>query len=105
MRHFTTWTIAVSALGWLFVAPVGAEEAKAPISAIGILNMFSKPIEAREAAFDESLRAEPRATATAPAGEVLGDGTVKYGRTTITVKNPCPPGEHYEPNLPGRRRR
>jgi hypothetical protein len=31
------------------------------------------------------------------------DGTVRYGGVTITARNPCPPGTHYEPPpLPGR---
>ena len=105
MRNLTTWMIAAGALGWLFAAPADADEAKAPINALTILNTLSKPIETRAAAFDESLRAEPRPPAGSPQGEVVGD-TVRYGRATITVKNPCPPGEHYEPPpLPGRRRR
>jgi len=106
MRNFTTWVIVASALGWVFVMPAGAEEAKAAIHAISILNTLAKPAEARQAAFDQALREEPRAAAGSPSGEVMGDGTVRYGRATITVKNPCPPGEHYEPPpLPGRRRR
>jgi hypothetical protein len=39
-------------------------------------------------------------------GEVQDDGSVKYGDVTVTVKNPCPPGTHYEaapPPVPGRR--
>jgi len=38
---------------------------------------------------------------------VLPDGSVRYGRTVITVKNPCPPNSnHWEPPiLPGRGRR
>jgi hypothetical protein len=39
---------------------------------------------------------------------VLPDGSVRYGKTIITVKNPCPPGTHDEAllprPLPGRRR-
>ena len=106
MRNLTTWVIGAGAVGWLFAAPAAADEAKAPIHAISILNTLSRPIETRQAAFDQALREEPRTAAGSPAGEVMGDGTVRYGRATITVKNPCPPGEHYEPPpLPGRRRR
>ena len=90
--------------------PAGAEELKTPISA----SMFMKitaPVESRTSAYDAALR-DPKAFAK-PAetgfgdGEVLPDGSVRYGRTIVTVRNPCPPGEHalMPPPLPGRRAR
>jgi hypothetical protein len=103
-----TWLITTGALAALAVAPAAADEAKAPITAAGILNLFARPVETREAAFDQALRDDvPKAPigTTTTAGEVVGEGTVRYGRATITVKNPCPPG-HDEPKpLPGRRHR
>ena len=89
------------------VATVGlahADEAKTPVSASMILEIVSAPVQGRTSAYDESLK-RPAPTAAAPGGgEVLPDGSVRYGRTIITVRNPCPPGEHYEPPpLPGRR--
>ena len=95
--------VGIAALG---VASAGADEAKTPVSATMFLSIMSAPLEARDVAFDRSLKEDgpaPRSTQ----GEVLADGTVKYGRTTITVRNPCPPGtDHYEPPpLPGRRAR
>ena len=100
-----SWVMAAGALGCLAVAPAAAEEAKAPITAATILNMFARPVESREAAFDQALREDgPKAPGAATA-EIVGEGTVRYGRATITVKNPCPPG-HDEPKpLPGRRSR
>lgn len=104
-----TLLITTAALAGLGAAPAVADEAKAPITASGILNLFSRPPETREAAFDQALREDgakvPTPPTTVAPSEVGGEGTVRYGRTTITVKNPCPPG-HDEPKpLPGRRNR
>ena len=95
--------VVVTVLG---VTPAVADEAKTPVSATMFLSIMSAPLEARDAAFDRSLKEDGPAPRSTP-GEVLADGTVKYGRTTITVRNPCPPGTaHYEPPpLPGRRAR
>lgn len=86
------------------VSPARADEAKTPINASLFLSIISTPVERRETAFDEALKAggpPPRD----PAGVVQPDGSVRYGNVTMTVKNPCPPGTaHYEPPpLPGRR--
>jgi hypothetical protein len=94
-----TVVIAAGLLGAASVAH--ADEAKTPVSATMILEIVSAPVQGRTSAFDETLRRP--APPAAEAGEVLPDGSVRYGRTIITVKNPCPPGEHYEPVLPGRR--
>ena len=106
MRKLMSLLFAGAALA---AAPAAADEVKAKITAPMIMNLLSQPIEAREAAYNESLRARETTTDKADPsaiGEVLDDGTVRYGRTTITVKNPCPPGTlHYEPPpLPGRRK-
>ncbi len=88
-------------------APARADEAKTPVSAAIILNMLSRPVESRGSAFDQSLREDRPVPPASSPGEVLPDGSVRYGRTTITVRNPCPPEtDHYEPPpLPGRRAR
>jgi hypothetical protein len=96
--------IVAIAAGLLAAAGLAhADEAKTPVSATMILDIVSAPVQqGRTSAFDEALRRP--APAAAEAGEVLPDGSVRYGRAVITVKNPCPPGEHYEPPpLPGRR--
>ncbi len=72
-----------------------------------ILSIVSSPMETRTSAFDAGLKDSaarlPDGTTT---GEVLPDGSVRYGRTVITVRNPCPPGDHFDvPMLPGRRSR
>jgi len=83
---------------------VAADEAKTPVSAAIILSIVSSPMDVRRSAFDEAFK-QPTAAKVDSAGEVLGDGSVRYGRTIITVRNPCPPGDHFElPLLPGRRR-
>ena len=83
-----------------------ADEAKTPVSASMLLNVFSTPVESRGAAYDQSLREEGPAPAAPLGGVVQPDGSVRYGNVSVTVKNPCPPGTvHYEPPpLPGRRR-
>jgi hypothetical protein len=83
-----------------------AEEAKTPLSASMILSIVSAPVEPKTSAFDEALRRPAPQVADSSMGELLPDGSVRYGRAVITVKNPCPPGtDHYEPPpLPGRRR-
>jgi hypothetical protein len=81
-----------------------ADEAKTPVSAALILDIVAAPVSDRRSAFDEALTRPAPPAADRKVAEVLADGSVRYGRTTITVKNPCPPGEHYEPPpLPGRR--
>ena len=84
------------------VVPASADEAKVPVSASMLLKIMSAPIEARETAFDRSLK-EAGPAPRPPLAEVLPDGSVKVDRAVITVRNPCPPG-HIEPvPLPGRR--
>ena len=87
-------------------APGWGDEAKAPVSASMLLKIMSAPLEARETAFDRSLK-EVGPAPRPPLAEILPDGSVKVDRAVITVRNPCPPGTlHYEPTpLPGRRAR
>lgn len=83
-------------------APAFADEAKVPVSASMMLKIMSTPLEARETAYDRSLK-EPGVAPRPPLAEVLPDGSMKIDRAVITVRNPCPPG-HIEPMpLPGRR--
>jgi hypothetical protein len=85
----------------------GADEAKTPLSAGMILEIVAAPVQTRASAFDEALKRPAPPPADRTVGEVLPDGSVRYGKTVITVKNPCPPGtDHWEPPpLPGRRSR
>jgi hypothetical protein len=110
MKTITAMVSALLALGLLAPA-TRAEEAKTPISGPLILNMFAPSVERRDAAFDQSLKEPGPAPRAFGEGEVLPDGSVRYGSgpraITVTVRNPCPPGtDHYEPPpLPGRRAR
>ena len=84
-------------------AAAAADEAKSPISASMLLSIASPLSETRDAAFDRAMK-EPGPRR--PDGEIQPDGSVRYGAMTITVRNPCPPGTHYElPPLPGRVRK
>ena len=96
--------------GALVVAGVWAtaavgDEAKSPINASMLLNMLAPVAESRDAAFDRAMK-EPGPPPRRAEGEIQPDGSVRYGSVTITVKNPCPPGTHFEPPpLPGRARK
>jgi len=96
--------ISLAAVG-LGASAAGADEAKARVTASMLLNMLA-PMEPRGSAFDQALK-EGGPEPLAQDGEILADGSVRYGRVVVTVKNPCPPGTaHYEPPpLPGRRLR
>jgi hypothetical protein len=98
---FVTSTLMVLAAGSL----AAADEAKTPLSASMILSIVSAPVESRARAFDAGLKEPIARPVESTVGEVLPDGSVRYGRTIVTVRNPCPPGEHLDlPPLPGRRR-
>ena len=86
--------------GWSAVAV--ADEAKSQISASMLLRMSAPISETRDAAFDRAMK-EPGPPPRRADGEIQPDGTVRYGSMVMTVRNPCPPGTHYEgPPLPGR---
>ena len=92
--------LATVALG---VTPAAADEAKVVVRASMLLSITSVPVEAREVAYDRTLK-DAGPAPRAPLAEVLPDGSLKVDRAVITVRNPCPPGTHYEPApLPGRR--
>ena len=98
--------LLLAAIVVLSVTSAVADEVKASVSASMFLSTMTAPIEAREAAFDRSLK-EAGPAPRPRLMEVLPDGSVKVDRAVITVRNPCPPGDmHYEaPPLPGRRAR
>ena len=93
--------LAALALG---TAPASADEAKVVLRASMLLTITSVPVEAREVAFDRTLK-EAGPAPRSPLAEVLPDGSVKIDRAIITVRNPCPPGtiNHEPAPLPGRR--
>ena len=99
----------VSMLVLSAIAPIAAaaDEAKTPVSAVMLLNILSAPVESRQSAFDKALREDGPPPRPTIAGEVIDEGTVRYGKAVVTIKNPCPPGTvHYDPPpLPGRRNR
>jgi len=99
------FTVALGALA-LAATPAAADEVKTPVSAGMMLNILSAPSAVRADAFDASLKDEGPAPRSSE-GEVQPDGSVRYGKVTVSVRNPCPPGTtHYEPPpLPGRRAR
>ena len=96
--------LAVLTMTALAVTPASADEAKVVVRASMLLTITSVPVEAREVAFDRTLKEAGPAPRSALA-EVLPDGSVKMDRAIVTVRNPCPPGTMYhDPTpLPGRR--
>src|SRR5215813_622484 len=99
-------TIAVAAalLGTLAAGVAVADEVKTPIRASVLLELSAPRAQNRDAAYQESLRAEGPTPVRRSFGEVQDDGSVRYGDVTVSVRNPCPPGTHYEAApLPGRR--
>ena len=96
--------LAVLATIALGVTPASADEAKVVVRASMLLTITSVPVEAREVAFDRTLK-EAGPAPRSPMAEVLPDGSVKIDRAIITVRNPCPPGtiNHEPAPLPGRR--
>ena len=108
MIHKTLRAVVTTVALFGAASVAAADEAKTPISAAMILNIVSAPPaeKSRASAFDEALK-RPAPAEPDSAGEVLSDGSVRYGRTIVTVKNPCPPNSnHWEPPvLPGRSRR
>src|SRR5438067_13097802 len=96
--------LAAALLGALAASGAAAEELKTPVRASMLLDLTAPRAQSRDAAYQESLRAEGPAPVRRGLGEVQDDGSVRYGDVTVTVRNPCPPGTHYEaPPLPGRR--
>ena len=98
--------VVLAGLAFGAVGLAAADEARTPVSALMILDIVAAPVESRRSAFDEALRLPAPPPVERNSGEVLPDGSVRYGRTTITVRNPCPPGHDKlePPPLPGRRR-
>ena len=98
---FVLAVLATIALG---ATPASADEAKVVVRASMLLSITSMPVEAREVAFDRSLK-DAGPAPRPPLAEVLPDGSLKVDRAVITVRNPCPPGmmNHEPPPLPGRR--
>ena len=109
--------VAVAVAGALgaVAEPARAEEIRQQLNAPMILNLLARPLESPEVAFNKELRNDIAAPAAKNSEtEVLADGSVRYGKNgksvTVTIRNPCPPGdiEHemaqlapYRP-LPGR---
>src|SRR5262245_27701826 len=95
-------TRLVAGIGALVLVGLGAtaafaDEAKSPISAALLLNILAPSAESRDAAFDRAMK-EPGPPPPSAEGQILTDGSVRYGSSVITVRNPCPPGTfHYEP--------
>jgi len=101
MTRIVAFAGALVAVG-AWTTAVFADEAKSPISASLMLNMLAPSTESRDVAFDRAMK-EPAPPPRRAEGEIQPDGSVRYGSVTITVKNPCPPGTHFEPPpLPGR---
>jgi hypothetical protein len=78
-------------------AAVGAGEGTQPAPAPIILNLINRPIESRERAFTEDIKREALAPRPSPVDEwePQPDGSMRNKKTgiSVTVRNPCPPGD------------
>jgi hypothetical protein len=76
-------------------AAVGAGEGTQPAPII--LNLINRPIESRERAFTEDIKREALAPRPSPVDEwePQPDGSMRNKKTgiSVTVRNPCPPGD------------
>jgi hypothetical protein len=96
VRAAVTIGVALALGAWS--ATARAEEAKTPIKATMMLSIIAQPVELSGRALDRArLEPGPPPAADDPRNRAF----------TVTVRNPCPPGDfHYEPRpLPGRRAR
>lgn len=79
------------------VTTVGAGEATPQAPAPLILNLMNRPIESRERAFTEDIKQEALAPRPSPVDEwePQPDGSMRNKKTgiSVTVRNPCPPGD------------
>ena len=106
MRGVTVTLVGLALLGG--AGPALADEMKTPIGAALMLELTAPRADTRSTAFDEALREPGPEPQSSAAGERLPDGSVRYGKVTVSVRNPCPPGSFHEdepPPLPGRRAR
>ncbi len=91
-----------------------AEEVRQQLNAPMILKLLARPAEAPDAALKETLKRDAATPAlkSPTEWETLPDGSARHVGTgiTVTVRNPCPPGDlDHEAALlralPGRSRR
>ena len=119
MKRIAVTGLVVAACGLMGAGGIGtavAEEVRQQLNAPMILNLLARPLESPETAFNKELK-NYAAVPKGDEAEVLPDGSVRYGRgpksLTVTIRNPCPPGdiEHEMAQLssyrqlPGRGRR
>ena len=116
--RIATFGLIATVIGVGAVLPASADEPPKPAPAPMILNLLNRPLESPEAAFNKQLTTDVGAPLARrnDEPEILPDGSIRYGSgsksVTVTIKNPCPPGdiEHEiaamraERQLPGRRR-
>jgi hypothetical protein len=83
--------------GLVLPAGVGAAEPGEKPAAPIILNLINRPVESRDRAFSEEIKRDalaPRPSAI-DEWEPQPDGSMRNRKTglSVTVKNPCPPGD------------
>jgi hypothetical protein len=83
--------------GLMLPAAAGAGEPGRPSATSIILEMMNRPVESRERAFSEAVKQDALAPRPSPVDEWVPqpDGSMRNTKTglTITVRNPCPPGD------------
>jgi hypothetical protein len=94
-----TWlgAMAIVVAGLAVPAGLGAAEPEQRAVAPLILNLMNRPVESRERAYNEDVKRDalaPRPSAI-DEWEPQPDGSMRNKKTgiSVTVRNPCPPGD------------
>jgi hypothetical protein len=90
--------VVAAGLTWPAVAP--AQEGGAPAKPSLLFNLINRPadsIESRDRAFNEAIKQDALAPRPSPLDdwEPQPDGSMRNKKTgiSLTVRNPCPPGD------------
>jgi hypothetical protein len=76
-------------------AAAGAAGETTPSASSIILNLTNRPLESRERAFSEDIKRDALKPSAIDEWEPQPDGSMRNRKTgfSITVRNPCPPGD------------
>ena len=89
--------VVIVVAGLAVPAGLGAAEPEQKAVAPLILNLMNRPVESRERAYTEDIKRDALAPRPSPMDEwePQPDGSMRNKKTgiSLTVRNPCPPGD------------
>jgi hypothetical protein len=89
--------VVIVVAGLAVPAGLGAAEPEQKAVAPLILNLTNRPVESRERAYTEDIKRDALAPRPSPMDEwePQPDGSMRNKKTgiSLTVRNPCPPGD------------